>query len=381
MPSPFRIVQQCVFFLLTLCTTSAPAWSVFQNKNQLSKINHSIEDIKAQLSAEQKLREQYEKDLKNAETSVSALHNQLSKTQEKLKQQKNYLTTLKKQEEKIQQTIAEHEAVLAQQVHDVYMLQNPSFLQLLLGQDDAKIIDRMRMYYHYLALSKAKVISNLHRDIEKLQLTRLKTTRQSMILQTLQTQQETNREQLEQFKSYREQVVQKINTRILSKNQLLQQLVENKRRLENTIAALQKSEASTFVANLKQTRGKLPWPVMGKIVNEFGTKIYQSELRWNGVVIQAQANQPVHSIADGKVIFSDWLPGYGLLLIINHGKGLMSLYGRNHTLNKKVGDIVHQGEVIASVGQSGGYDTPSLYFAIRENAKPVDPLKWCSRLN
>jgi septal ring factor EnvC (AmiA/AmiB activator) len=81
------------------------------------------------------------------------------------------------------------------------------------------------------------------------------------------------------------------------------------------------------------------------------------------------------------VIFSDWLPGYGLLLIINHGKNFMSLYGRNRNLYKKVGEIVHQGDIIASVGQSGGYDTPSLYFAIRQNAKPVDPSRWCSKLN
>jgi len=378
----FRIAQKLIILLAPLAYfTHAHAGSVNQNKNQLIKINHSIEGIKAELTAEQKLRDQYEKELQNTELSASSVHNQLAKTQVKLKRQQDYLNTLLIQEEKIQQEIAVHQAILTQQVHDAYMLQNPSFLKLLLDQDDAHIIDRIRMYYYYLALTKAQAITNLRHDIEKLHLTQSKTHRQSEVLQNLQTQQQSNQVQLEQLKNYRQQIVQKINTRILTKNQKLQQLTDNKRRLENTIAVLQKAESSAFVANVKQTKGKLPWPLAGKIINEFGTKIYQSELRWNGVIIQAQANQPVRSIADGKVIFSDWLPGYGLLLIINHGKNFMSLYGRNRNLYKKVGEIVHQGDIIASVGQSGGYDTPSLYFAIRQNAKPVDPSRWCSKLN
>jgi septal ring factor EnvC (AmiA/AmiB activator) len=119
------------------------------------------------------------------------------------------------------------------------------------------------------------------------------------------------------------------------------------------------------------------WPTKGHILDYFGTKIYHSELRWSGILIKAPENQKVHAIANGKIVFANWLPGYGLLLIINHGHGYMSLYGRDHSLKKKVGDMVKKGDVIATVGKSGGYRHSALYFAIRHNAEPLSPKKWC----
>lgn len=131
--------------------------------------------------------------------------------------------------------------------------------------------------------------------------------------------------------------------------------------------------------NFALLRGKLPWPTKGTVLHYFNTTIAKSELKSTAELISAPDEQPVYSVAPGVVVFSKWLEGYGLLIIINHGEGYMTLYGRNHSLYKHEGDQVAAGDLIATVGQSGGYEKPALYFAIRYNAKPLDPNQWCVR--
>ena len=127
-----------------------------------------------------------------------------------------------------------------------------------------------------------------------------------------------------------------------------------------------------------QARGKLPWPVDGRLLARFGTPRSDSRLKWDGVLIGAPAGTRVRAIHDGRVVFADWLRGAGLLLIVDHGGGYLSLYGHNQSLLKGAGERVRAGEAIATVGSSGGQDSPALYFAIRQQGQPSDPLRWCS---
>ena len=169
----------------------------------------------------------------------------------------------------------------------------------------------------------------------------------------------------------------KISEGISNKNIKLQQLLRNKERLEAMINALQR-ESTQASQGFSKKRGGLNLPTDGIISTRFGTQIEQSELRWTGVLIRAKENSPVHAIAGGKVVFAKWMEGYGLLMIIDHGGGYMSLYGRNHYLYKKTGDHVRAGEEIAAVGNSGGFEQPALYFGLRHNGQAVDPLTWCT---
>ncbi|THG71716.1 peptidase M23, partial [Pseudomonas sp. A-1] len=126
-----------------------------------------------------------------------------------------------------------------------------------------------------------------------------------------------------------------------------------------------------------QARGRLPWPVDGQLLARFGAPRGDARLKWDGVLIGAAAGTRVRAIHDGRVVFADWLRGAGLLVIVDHGGGYLSLYGHNQTLLKAAGDLVKAGEAIATVGTSGGQDTPALYFAIRQQGQPSDPLRWC----
>ncbi|MGH8360512.1 MAG: murein hydrolase activator EnvC family protein, partial [Pseudomonas sp.] len=125
-------------------------------------------------------------------------------------------------------------------------------------------------------------------------------------------------------------------------------------------------------------RGKLPWPVDGRLLSRFGeTRGDDTLAKRDGVMISAGAGTQVHAIHGGRVVFADWLRGAGLLVILDHGNGYLSLYGHNQTLLKAAGDVVKAGESISTVGNSGGQDTPALYFAIRQQGRPSDPAQWC----
>ena len=123
----------------------------------------------------------------------------------------------------------------------------------------------------------------------------------------------------------------------------------------------------------------LPWPTIGKTVTHFGARVEQSDLKWSGILVRAPEGRDVTSIFPGTVVFADWLKGFGQLVIIDHGQGYMSLYGRNRNLYKQLGESVEAGERIAQVGQSGGFSESGLYFEIRHNGRPLDPERWLRR--
>ncbi|OGO94624.1 MAG: hypothetical protein A3F10_04100 [Coxiella sp. RIFCSPHIGHO2_12_FULL_42_15] len=364
--------------LIFFSIATANAAPLTDKNHKLTTLQHSIATIKADLNHEQQLRAASEKKLKMAELSEATLLKKLTQTQHHFDHQQQDLKELNQKAKKSQQAIHQQYEYLKEQIRAAYMLGHPPLLKLLLDESDSSRISRMRMYYHYLAKNEAQTIQTLRHHIQQLQDYQFKTKQQAKILLALQNQQQQEHDTLETIKTKRQQLVQQINGRILTKKQRLDQLIANKQRLERTLLLLQPSKAMPTDSHFVNLKGKLPWPVKGPLANKFGTKIDQSELRWNGIVIQSAANQPVRAIAAGQVIFADWLPGYGLLLIINHGNGYMSLYGRNHNLEKRVGDSVQSGETIANVGNSGGYTQPGLYFEMRFNAKPLDPSQWCT---
>jgi septal ring factor EnvC (AmiA/AmiB activator) len=142
--------------------------------------------------------------------------------------------------------------------------------------------------------------------------------------------------------------------------------------------ALVSSSGVSYGGPFADAKGKLPWPVDGRLVARFGeSRGDDARATWDGVMISASAGTQVHAVHGGRVVFADWLRGAGLLVILDHGNGYLSLYGHNQSLLKDAGDIVKAGEAISTVGTSGGQDTPALYFAIRQQGRPSDPAQWC----
>jgi septal ring factor EnvC (AmiA/AmiB activator) len=141
--------------------------------------------------------------------------------------------------------------------------------------------------------------------------------------------------------------------------------------------SLDGDDSSELKSDFSTLKGKLPWPVSGRLAQKFGSP--RSEGAWDGVLIDAREGMEIKAVTRGKVVYAEWLRGYGLLTIIDHGQGYMTLYAFNQSLYKRMGDLVEAGDVIASVGQSGGRSQAGLYFGIRKKGVPIDPLEWCRR--
>ena len=316
-------------------------------------------------------------DLKKNEIISGKISKKLYKTNHNLTQQQALLTTLKESEKGYKSKLGDQEILLSKEIQTAYMLGRQPYLKLLLNQQNSNQVSRVLMYYQYINKDRIGAIKNLQNTLAKLKNNQEQIRTQYNTLQVLQQKQKNEKIKLAGIKKNRQTLINNINDKIQGRKQRLKDLLSNKRRLEKTLAQLSKKAQGTGFGNFSRWRGKLRWPTKGKILRLFGTQIEQSELRWGGVLIKAPDGHPIHAIAKGKVVFAKWLSGYGLLIIVNHGHGYMTLYGRNNALYKTVGDSVKKGDLIATVGKSGGYQSPALYFAIRHNGKPLNPTRWC----
>ncbi len=286
---------------------------------------------------------------------------------------------LQEQARQQQLLLNQQQQLLAQQIRANYQLGKYQYVKLLLNQEDPNAISRLLTYFHYINKARVKIITKLNQALSALLDSKQKIVLHTEKLQTLINQQQQQQQQLITQQNYRQKVLQQLNASIDTKDKKLTMLTGNKSRLEQLINQLKES---TWQAQPKQPfaamKHKLPWPTAGRPQNMFGQSIDNSTLTYNGVMIKAPLGQAIKAVYPGKVVFANWLRGFGLLLIIEHGQGFMTLYAHNNSLYKKTGDRVRSGDLIATVGNSGGNEQNGLYFEIRRNGKPLNPLAWCS---
>jgi murein hydrolase activator len=354
---------------LTLLTTSV-------NANELTSLASKISSIKKQIKHDHSQRQQLQIGLSQSEIAASRISTKMTKTHRNLKQQTMLLKNLEDTNHQYHNKLKKQQAILEKQIQTAYILGRQPYLKLLLNQQDTEKVSRFLMYYHYINKNRALAIVDIKQTLQIISNNKEKIQSQHKTLQSLQSKQQLQIQQLQQTKKNRQQLIFLLSKNIQSRQQRLSLLITNKRRLEKAIAQVGNPKAAFPKADLAKLHDRLHWPTRGRVQQLFGTQIEQSELKWGGVLIKAPENQPIYAIASGKVVFSKWLAGYGFLLIISHGNGYMTLYGRNHVLYKKTGDIVRRGDEIATVGQTGGYNHPALYFAVRHNGKPINPARF-----
>ena len=370
--------------IILLCATSC----VYAG-NQQSQLNHIVEqikNIKNILQQKHNKRDALQQDLNKIDTAYGEASQNRQQTEQQILRQKQQIATLERSSLLNQNQTQLQQEALAEQIRLAYLLQRQGPVKLLLNQQDLSQTGRLLYYYQSLTLYRFNTIQKLQANLEKINNRQEQLYAQYQVLQKLQQQEQVEEKNLTAMKSNRSQLIMAINQKISDQKQQLEALSANKKRLEQTLIHLAhvthdkiETKPGHFSnLNFAAQHGRLPWPTRGTVLHYFNTSIANSELKWNGELIEAPDEQPVYSVAAGTVIFSKWLEGYGLLIIINHGGGYMTLYGRNHSLYKHEGEKVSAGDLIATVGQSGGYDKPALYFAIRYNAKPLDPNQWCT---
>lgn len=375
----------------TLCAAGAATAATAPPKEELSQLRGRIEAMQKRLAAAEGARSEAADGLRDSERAISESNRSLRDLAAKQRAIQARLIDLQQQETRAGNDIESQQRLLARQLYQQYIGNQPDAVKLLLNREDPNRIARDLHYLTYLARMRAEQIRSLRASIRQLDDLEAETKQQSEALAAVQTEQQAQREKIEHEKQTRRDVLQKVARQIESQRHEISKLKRDEQRLARLVEQISQMiarsraetprndrlpDSSTDGSAFAELKGKLSLPVRGELKGRFGSPRADGGLSWKGVFIASQPNQEVRAIAAGRVVFADWLRGFGNLLIIDHGGGYMSLYGNNESLFKQVGQATRGGETIAAVGNSGGNTDYGLYFEMRHQGKAFDPLSW-----
>lgn len=399
------------FLLSTGLMAGACAWAEDSKdlSNVKGQINRQQQDIQAQQRELKALQQQLAKD----EKAISSLARELNQTRHQLKDNERELARLDQEHQSLNRQADEQRQQLATQVRAAYQNGRHDYLKLLLNGQDSSDIDRLLHYYAHLNQARADALQQLAGLRRQLADNRRQAEQGRARLEELLASQQQQQQSLQQRKNERNQTAKKINAQLEQGNRRLANLQQAASHLEQQIKMARERAEREERARLERERrererlaaaasnqgrpsghtpvvaktqgnfgglakGSLPWPLKGALLHRFGSA-RTSQLNWKGLLIGAPAGREVSAVANGQVVYADWLNGFGMVMVIDHGKGYLSLYGHNQSLLLGPGDKVSAGQAIALSGESGGQEKPGLYFEIRYRGQAIDPLPWLRR--
>lgn len=353
--------------------------------SQHKKLQSTIDSLRSKLEKTRGEQSNLRSQLRPIERDIGQLNSSLKQLGKSLKADQSELKQLGVEKNQQKSGILSQRKELEQLVRSNYALGRQGQLKFLLNQEDPSAVSRTLIYYEYFNKARAKKIAVINARLTELLLLEERIEKKVQSIETLYQTQKSKKERLNRRSHDRRQLLAKLDAEVRDKGRLLENLKADEKQLSKLLSGLRKAladipeekgERKPFVS----LKGRLKLPTKGKISARFGRiRDVESGLKWRGIIIDAKEGRDVQAIAHGRVAFSDWLRGYGLLLIIDHGGGYMSLYGYNQSLYREVGDWVEKGEVVAGVGLSGGRNQAGLYFEVRNQGKPVNPLFWCKK--
>jgi len=368
-----------------------------QKEAELRQLNQRIDKVRKSVNADVQKRDKLSVQLREAELGVQAARKELDEIHAQRLATEARLRELQAEQAQREKELDGERTALAGELRTAYVNGREEQLKLLLNQEDPSTLGRLLAYYGYFGRARAERIRGIQDKLEHLALVREKIVAEQTRLGALEEQRATRVADLKSSQDRRAKAVSAIDQSLKTRGGELKRLQSQAKGLEKLITELRKAieraqtaqparkGGSTGAGIAKQApfeplRGKLPWPVQnGKLLARFGQPRAGGSLRWQGMLIGTDRGARVRAPFAGRVVYGDWLPGMGLMLVIDHGGGYMSLYGHNEELFRKVGESVAAGDVIGAVGDSGGHSQPALYFEVRRGKTPVDPQTWLTR--
>jgi septal ring factor EnvC (AmiA/AmiB activator) len=349
-------------------------------EKDLQAVRQRIEELQRSMRRDTDRRDALSGQLRDAEENVRSARSKLGDVRKRIAESDARLDLIAADRKKSEVALAEQRDVLAAELRTAYVGGQEEQFKLLLSQEDPSALGRMLVYYGYFGRARAGKIAEIQGLVAQLDEAAAAEAAEREQLTALEAQSRQQLSAVDAARDERSKALKAMNAKIRNRNDSIAKLKREAASLEKLVADLRRAMSdlpATGGQRFEKVRGKLAWPVAGKITARFGQG-RGGGLTWNGVLIEAPRGNAVRAIYDGRVAYADWLPGLGLLIIVDHG-GYMSLYAHNEQLNKAVGDRVAAGEQIATVGDSGGRAQPGLYLEIRRGAKPVDPVPWFRR--
>ena len=351
-------------------------------EQELEEVREKISDLKQSMDRSARDRDRLTGELQSAEVAIS----EKRLRHKDIDRERAYSgKRLGELDAAIAEREAEHELEsdhLSAQVRAAYMSGSQEKIKLLLNQRDPAMLGRMMAYYRYFNDYRADNIGAVSAKIRELAALHSEVAAEEARLADLARTRKAELEKLAVVQQERQTLLAALKDRMAAEGREIERLAAQERDLARLIAELTSILSDYPITSeepFSEYRGRLTWPVAGTLLRDFGQPRVGGQLKWNGVVLAAPRGREVRSVYHGRVAFADWLAGMGLLVIVDHGEGYMTLYGYNETILKNAGDWVAPGDVIATVGDSGGQAEPGLYFEIRQGTKPMNPRRWVTR--
>ncbi len=398
--------------LLAALLTPALADERTDAQQQLEQASKDIAELQKLMQQLQKEKSGVQKDLQKTETEMGTLEKQVKDLQQELKDSESELKRLDDEKKKLQSARLEQQKLIAIQVRAAYQSGDQEPLRLLLNQQQPEKFSRTLTYYEYLGKARLEQLTTFNETLRQLGNVEQAIVAQQTLLTEQKAALDKQREQLAGLRQERRNALAKLNKEYSARDRKLKARKQEQEALSNVLKTIEatlarqareaetarqqalleqqsqpekgtagptvSSSGASYGGPISKARGKLPWPVNGRLIAKFGSaRGGDARSTWDGVMISAAAGSQVKAVHGGRVVFADWLRGAGLLVILDHGDGYLTLYGNNQSLLKNAGDVVKAGEAISTVGNSGGQETPALYFAIRQQGRPTNPVQWC----
>jgi len=347
-------------------------------EEQLQAVKSEIERVTREIGESQVERDRLTRELRSAELSVGKARDNLADVRRERSAGAARRAALDAERREREQEVENNRAALAGQLRAAYLIGRQEPLKLLLNQQDPALAGRMFVYYSYFGRARAGQIHLIDADVRRLAELDTELAEEDERLAELEKQQRAQLLDLEQAREKRSIVLANLEVQSRGRVQNLERLRSQQAGLEKLVRELRAAmERFPVEGNdaFTRLRGKLAWPVSGQLLARFG-EARAGGVQWDGVLVATERGAPVKAVCQGRVIYADWLPGLGLLTIVDHGDGYLSLYGHNERLYKAAGEHVEAGDTIAAAGDSGGSPRPELYFEIRKAGRPVDPRPW-----
>ena len=374
------IALQFILAIFALCPITA--LSQTDQAASLAAVKKELEALNEQLQQYQSEHSDLERDMRDQEIELSRLHREIYNTDRAIEVGAAQLSILNRQRSELLALSHQQEKAIRSDLVAMYKTGQQEPVKVMLNLEDPALFSRMLIYYRYLLEARSDRIDAYTATINQLENNQNNINNQNAKLDELRSNLRQQEVSLNASLARRSRLLERLESRILTAEQQISEREENAQRLEqliqNAIERVARLAPPETYQPFVDMRGRLSWPVSGQISHRFGS-LRTGDLHWQGVVLRAESGTEIHSIHHGRVVFADYMRGYGLLVIIDHEEGYMTLYGHNQSLFVEPGDWVSPGDQLALVGNTGGLPDPGLYFEIRQNGKPVNPASWCTR--
>lgn len=376
------ISRGALILLLTLALP-VPALAKTDHATQLERLRQRLEQLQESLNETRERRDDVREEVRGLERRIGTQLNQIRKTDAQRRTNENRLAELRARAARERSDLGAQRQQLARQIYTAYLMGRQEYPKMLLNQENPARVARVTTYYDYLNRARTERIARLHTALARVGALENQISDQQRELDALRAGQQEQKAALETARARRGELLASLNREVRDQSQQLERLRADEKRLEQLLHELKKALPEVALppvaadARFTRLRGRLPLPVRGPILARYGAAKHVGNLKWRGLLIGGGEGQNVIAVFRGRVVFADWLRGFGLLLILDHGDGYMTLYGHNQSLHKGVGDWVEAGETIASLGNTGDLAQPGVYFEIRHQGEPRDPLIWC----